>query len=109
LLREKVLIPNLGAVPGMVFSGAMLSCLVLAATYLLLPWLGDRVPVHLLLIGVGWLVLTLTFECLFGIFQGKALSEILEAYTFTGGNIWPLVLLVTAVSPLLAARLRGWI
>jgi len=32
---------------------------------------------------------------------------LLEAYTFKDGNIWPIVLLVTLVAPLLAVRLRA--
>ncbi|MFK7845635.1 MAG: hypothetical protein AB8G77_10065 [Rhodothermales bacterium] len=109
LLREKLFIPNLGAIPGMVLSGVLLSCLILAVAYVFLPWLGARFPAQLMLIGVGWLVLTLTFEFSFGFFRGKTLSELLEAYAFEGGNIWPVVLLVTAVSPWLAAKFRGWI
>ena len=109
LLREKVLIPSLGAVPSMILSGILLSCLILAVAYLFLPWLGTRVSAQLLLIGAGWLVLTLIFELSFGLFRGMAPDEIIEAYTFKGGNIWPIVLLVTALSPWLAAKLRGWI
>ena len=109
LLREKLFIPNLGDMPGMVLSGALLSCLILAVAYHFLPWLGVRVPDQLLLIGAGWLVLTLIFEFSFGFFRGETLTEILEAYTFEGGNIWPVVLLVTTVSPWLAARFRGWV
>lgn len=109
LLREKVLVPNLGVAPGMVLSGVMLSCMILAVAYLFLPWLDARSSVQLAVVGVGWLVLTLIFEFSFGLFSGKTLTEILEAYTFQGGNIWPVVLLVTAISPWLAAKLRGLI
>ncbi|MEX6504676.1 hypothetical protein [Pseudomonas zhanjiangensis] len=108
LLRETVLVPHFAAATSLVLSGLLLSCLIFVAAYLLLPWLGTRVPAQLLLIGVGWLVLTLIFEFSFGLSQGKPLSEILQAYAFKGGNIWPLVLLCTAVSPWLAAKLRGW-
>ena len=108
-LREAVLIPKLGNTSGLILSGVLLSLLILAATYLLLPWLGIRRSSQLVLVGLCWLALTLVFEFSFGLLRGKALPEILGAYTFKGGNIWSVVLVVTAVAPWLAARLRGWL
>lgn len=107
-LREGMLIPRLGARAGLVMSGLLLSGLVLATTWLLLPWIGARTQSQQLALGLGWLVLTLAFEFSFGLLRGRPLSEILSAYTFKGGNLWIVVLLVTAASPWLAARLRGW-
>ena len=107
--REAVLIPKLGTTSGLILSGVFLSALILAATYLLLPWLGTRRSGQLFLIGFCWLVLTLVFEFSFGLLRGKTLPVILEAYTFKGGNLWPAVVLVTAVAPWLAAKLRGWV
>lgn len=107
LLREALLIPNLGAVPGTVTAGVLLCGIVFAATYLLLPRVGARGVGQFLAIGAAWLVLTLVFEVSFGLSQGVTLATMLTAYTFTGGNLWPIVLLVTAVSPWLVARLRG--
>ena len=107
LLRDKVFIPNLGVVPGMVLSGTLLSCIVLAVAYLLMPWVGARGSGQFVLIGAGWLVLTVIFEFSLGLSRGEELSAILGAYTFKGGNLWPVVLLITAVSPWLVAKLRG--
>lgn len=106
LLREAVLIPALGKAPGLVASGLLLSALILGVTYLALPWLDVRRPAELWVMGIGWLVLTLAFEFSFGLMRGKPLAEILQAYTFSGGNIWPLVLLVTFVAPYTTAKLR---
>lgn len=106
-LRESVLIPHLGKAPGFLLSGVLLSALILVITFLALPWLGVHRPAQLIGIGVFWLVLTLVFELSFGRFQGKPWATILEAYTFKDGNIWPVVLLVTAAAPYVAARLRG--
>jgi len=108
IFREAVLAPALGAGTSLVLSGLMLCGVVFLATFLFLPWLDTRVPAHLLTIGLGWLLLTLVFEFSFGLLTGKALPELLEAYTFQGGNLWPAVLAVIVVSPWLAARLRGW-
>ena len=108
-LRETVLIPKLGNMTGMILSGVLLSLLILAVAYRLLPWLGIRPAAQLVVIGLCWLLLTLLFEFSFGLLGGKSLSEILDAYTFKGGNLWPAVLVVTAVAPWLAAKLRGWL
>jgi hypothetical protein len=40
---------------------------------------------------------------------GKSWHTMLQAYTFTNGNIWPLVLLVTGAAPYMAAKFRGLI
>ena len=108
LLRETILVPKLGTTLGLVVSGLLLSALVFTIAYLALPWIGARFPAELVGIGIGWLTLTLVFEFTFGLWQGKSLQVILDAYTFKGGNIWPVVLAVTALAPYLAAKLRGW-
>jgi hypothetical protein len=105
--REAVLIPYLGTVPGMVLSGVLLSGIILLVAWVFLPWIATRVPAQRIAIGAGWLVLTLVFEFSFGWLEGKPTAVILEAYTFKDGNIWPIVLLVTAVSPWLAGKFRG--
>lgn len=106
-LREAVLVPKFGTVAGFLLSGVFLSALILVVAHLSLPWLGARRPVELFGVGLGWLVLTLVFEFSFGLWQGKSWPVMFEAYTFRGGNIWPVVLVVTAVAPYLAAKLRG--
>jgi hypothetical protein len=58
-------------------------------------------------VGLLWLLLTLAFEFGFGLAQQKSWAELMEAYTFKGGNIWPLVLVAAFISPWLSARWRG--
>jgi hypothetical protein len=58
-------------------------------------------------IGLGWLALTVLFELAFGLVQHRSWPELLAAYTFSGGNIWPIVLATTALAPVMAARARG--
>lgn len=108
-LRETVLIPLLGTTFGLVFSGVLLSLLILAVTYYLLPWLGIRRLGQLFFIGFCWLILTLIFEFSFGLLLGKALPEIIEAYTFKDGNLWPAILVVMVMAPWLSAKFRGWL
>ncbi|HEX7028494.1 MAG TPA: hypothetical protein VF268_14735 [Gammaproteobacteria bacterium] len=109
VLREAVLVPGLGQVPALIISGILLSLLIVCVAYFALPWLAVRREGHLVAIGVGWLILTLISEFSFGLLRGESLSMLLEAYTFKGGNIWPLVLLVVTCAPYLAAKLRGWV
>lgn len=107
VLREAVLIPWLGGTPGLILSGSLLAVAILAITFLALPWLDFERPSQAVGVGVGWLVLTLVFESAFGRLQGKSWSSIVEAYTFTDGNVWPVVLMVTAAAPWMAVRTRG--
>jgi hypothetical protein len=64
---------------------------------------------ELLAVGLIWFVLTLGFDLLLGMAQGERLRQQLDAYLFKRGNLWPVVLLVTAGAPYLAAKLRGWV
>lgn len=108
-LREAVLIPRLGTTAGLVLSGLLLTILILGVAYGSLPWLGARRPMELLGVGLGWLVLTVVFEFSFGLWQGKSWGLLLQAYTFKGGNIWPVVLGITALAPYLAGKFRDWV
>ncbi|MDX1610238.1 MAG: hypothetical protein R3225_08975 [Halofilum sp. (in: g-proteobacteria)] len=107
LLREAVLVPALGGRPGLVASGLLLSGLILGVAWICLPWLRAGGNRQLLVVGLGWLGLTLVFEFAFGLLRGLPTEAILAAYTFRDGNLWPLVLAVTAAAPWLAAKLRG--
>ncbi len=106
IIRESLLIPGLGSVAGLFVSGLLLSSFIIGVTYLALPWLGVRSTRSLLLLGICWLVLTLVFEFSFGLARGKSLDQLLAAYSFKGGNIWPLVLVVTVIAPWFASKLR---
>jgi len=108
-LREFVLMPRFGTPAALVLSGLLLSALILGVAYLSLPWVKPEAPIQYWLVGFGWLALTLVFEFSFGLGQGKSWSVMLEAYSFKAGNLWPVVLAVTALAPYLAAKLRGWL
>lgn len=104
--RESVLIPALGGFAGLVASGILLCAGIFLVALVAAPWFAPSDSRQYLFIGVFWLLLTLSFEFGFGRFvQHKTWDELFDAYTFAGGNLWPLVLLVTCLSPWLAARL----
>lgn len=106
LLREAVLLPAFGIPSAFIVSGLLLSALIITVAWLSLPWLHLRRPQQVWLVGFGWLALTLAFEFSFGLAQGKSWPVMLEAYTFNDGNLWPVVLAVTACAPFIAAKMR---
>ena len=110
-LRETVLIPFLGKTSGLALSGILLSLLVALVSYAFVRLSHGVTILQGLSVGASWLCLTLVFECSFGRYvQHKSWTELLDAYTFKDGNIWPVVLLVTLLAPsaavLLQERLR---
>jgi len=107
-LREAVLLPRLGTPVALVLSGVLLSACIVVVSLALVRWLGRLGTLQALSVGLFWLCLTLAFEFGFGrLVQNQTWPELLEAYTFRDGNIWPLVLVVTFFAPLLAVRARG--
>lgn len=110
MLREKALVPGLGSGRGTLASGITLSIGIFLVAFAAVPWYGPLTSRQWWLVGLLWLSLTVVFEFSFGrILQHKTWAELLDAYTFTGGNIWPVVLVVALISPWLSARLRCFI
>lgn len=106
-LREAILVPALGSAAGLVASGVLLCLLILLVAWALARVAGGFTVRQGLGIGLLWLCLTLAFEFGFGLYvQRKPLAELLDAYAFRGGNIWPVVLVVTLLAPALAACFR---
>jgi hypothetical protein len=88
-----------------VFTG---SIIILAIAMAFVRWIGATRTADLLAVGLLWLVLTLAFEVLFGRFVVGASWERLAAdYDVSRGGRLPFGMLVLALSPLIAAKLRG--
>ena len=107
ILRDAVLVRSLGQKMARTVSGLSLSAVILAWTILTIPWL--PLPGLMQYAGVGllWLTLTVAFEFFFGrVVAKKSWQELLRAYRFENGDIWPLVLMAVTVSPVAAAALR---
>jgi hypothetical protein len=101
-LRERVLVPALRPVAGLGASGLLLSALVVVAAFVAVPRFGPPESRRDLVIGVAGLLMTLAFEFAFGLSRRTPWPVLLEAYTFKGGNLWPLVVLVTRLAPSIA-------
>ena len=107
-IREKLLIPFIGSYISLPLSGITLSALVFIITYVAIPIFGNVKSGVYLLVGVFWILLTLAFEYLFGHYvMGTPWHEINQVFTLLNGNLFIIVLIVTALSPWAAARLRG--
>lgn len=107
-IREKRLTPFIGSDISLPLSGITLSALVFIITYFAIPFFGNVKSRVYLLIGVFWILLTLAFEYLFGHYvMGTPWHEIHQVFTLLNGNLFIIVLIVTALSPWAAARLRG--
>jgi hypothetical protein len=99
-LREAVLIPVLGKQVGLVSSGVLLTAFVALVAYLFVRSVRGMGLSNAVRTGILWACLTVLFEFGFGRWvQHKSWAELLDAYTFKEGNIWPLVLLVVLLAP----------
>ena len=107
IFRDAVLVRSLGQKKSRTVSGLSLSAGILAWTILTIPWVPLPGLVQYARVGLLWLTLTVAFEFLFGrVVAKKSWQELLRAYRFENGDIWPLVLMAVTVSPVAAAALR---
>jgi len=108
IMREAWLVPMLGQQFALPLSGVSLSVLIFLFTLMALPWFRASAAAHYAAVGKTWLLMTVLFEFLFGYYvMGESWTRLLEAYNVLKGNLWALVLVSTAASPYLAARIRG--
>jgi len=106
LLRNATYARALGEYAGHVLSSLIFVAVVFAVTYAFLRLarvdygLGD-----LLVVGAGWLVMTVAFEFLFGHYvAGHPWSRLLADYNILKGRAWALVLLAVFLAPVITGR-----
>lgn len=108
VFRERVLVPAVGVDLALPLSGVLLAVLVFLVTLLLISFIGSSKQNTYIYIGLLWVVLTLSFEFLFGHFVvGKPWHEIIQVFNIRKGDLFIVVLFITGISPWLAARIRG--
>ena len=106
--RDKLLTPLIGSGVSLPLSGITLSVLVLAITYFTIPFIGEVKTGVYFIIGLLWVVLTLAFEYLFGHYVvGKPWHEINQVFNILKGDLFIFVLIASATSPWVAAKLKG--
>ncbi len=108
IARGIFLVPHVGEFRSSqigVFTGATI---ILAIALASVRWIGATRRAHLLMVGLLWLALTLSFEILFGRFVVGASWERLAAdYNVLKGGLLPFGMLVLLMSPLIAWKVRG--
>ena len=83
------------------------SALILVVAYLFVGWVKAPNTKSLLHVGILWLVLTVAFELASATsFFGRSWESLGEDYNLAKGGLLQLGLVVLALSPLIAARLR---
>jgi hypothetical protein len=88
-----------------VFTGSLLILLIASFT---IRWMRVPKPSLLLPIGVLWVVLTVTFEIGLGrLVLGFPWDRLASDYNLVEGGLLPIGLVVMALAPFIAARLRG--
>ena len=107
-LRDLVVAEFVGRTAARAASGVILCLCIFLAALVAARWFGRLSTRTWWGIGALWLTLTVVFETAVGYAQHGSWRALLDAYTLQGGNLWPLVLLATLVSPWLGARIRGY-
>ncbi|MBZ5625362.1 MAG: hypothetical protein LAQ69_42680 [Acidobacteriia bacterium] len=98
--REIWITPKLGDRVGHALSTIGLCTLILVVSWLTIGWVGPAGRADALMIGGLWLFLTLGFEFLAGHYLfGKPWGDLTADYNLLRGRIWVLVLVTTAVAP----------
>lgn len=105
-LRAVVLEPRIGDWRSRQLSAFSGSLLIFAITLIFIRWMGTGRTQDLLRIGVLWVLLTVVLEIGLGLGLGKQLDEVLADFDVLKGGLFPILLAVEFLSPLLAAKLR---
>lgn len=105
IFRELVLRGALGSQVAEYVSIALGLLVILIVTKLLFRPLAGLSTAQLLGIGALYVVMTVAFEFLIGHYvDGKPWSELAAAYRFWRGELWPFVLLITGLTPMIWGR-----
>ena len=105
-MREKIIEKHIGELPAHILSTVLFSVLIFIVTSIFMNYKNITDSKVLLLIGLVWVILTISFEILFFHYiGGKPWSQLLADYNIMKGRIFPLVLITTLLSPLVASRL----
>jgi hypothetical protein len=107
VLRQMLLVPLVGDLRARQIGVALGSAIILAIAWWLAGSVGARTVRAQLAVGVAWVVLTVAFELGLGMLLGLSRERLLADYDPRAGGLMPLGLLVLALAPVFAARLRG--
>ncbi|MBN2223491.1 MAG: hypothetical protein JW765_02320 [Deltaproteobacteria bacterium] len=107
-LRTIILAPRVGdfcARQIAVFTGSLL---ILVISFFMIGWVAVVRTRSLIMVGLLWLVLTVTFELGLGLLVfGYSWERMASDYNIVRGGLMPIGLAVLFFSPLIASRLRA--
>ena len=107
-LRELFLAPLVGELRARQVAVLTGSLLILAVAYLFARWIRAGTTRRLVFAGLLWLSLTLLFEFALGLLVlGYSWERLASDYDLSRGGLMPFGLVILALAPLIAARLRG--
>jgi hypothetical protein len=107
-LRRALLVPRLGTWRSSQVGAVVGAALALGVALLTIRWIGARTTRALVGVGLLWLALMLAFELLAGRWlAGLPWERLLADYDLSRGGLLIPGMAVLALSPLLAARMRG--
>ena len=104
--RETYLISWVGENYAEPISGFILCLLIFIVSLIFIPRLGKGKPKTYWAMGGLWVALTIVVEIIIGLTMGNTMTELLNAYDITTGNLWLLVVLFTGITPWLAAKTK---
>ena len=108
IVREAVLVDAAGRGLADVASAFLGIVIILLITRPFLRRMPDPTTRALARVSAVWLILTVTFEFLFGHYvDGKSWSELGANYALWEGKLWPIVLAALVLSPFIWARWAG--
>ncbi len=108
VVRGMLLVPLVGDLPARQIGVPIGSLLIFGIAYLFVRWVRAVTTARLLAVGLGWVALTVLFEVALGrLALGLPWERLAEDYDLSRGGFMGLGLLVMAVSPLLASKLRS--
>jgi hypothetical protein len=107
-VRDKLVAPLIGERLALPLSGVSLSLLIFCVTLILVPFLGTSSSRGFWFVGIVWVLMTLAFECIFGHYgMDEPWGKIIEVFYIHRGNLYLLALVAAALSPYMAAKIRG--
>jgi len=108
VLRERLIAPIVGIETALPISGITLSAVIFIFSLMSVSFVGALQTKTYLFIGLYWVLLTLSFEFLFGHYVvDKSWREIMQVFNIQKGDLFIIVLFVTAFSPWVSAKIRG--
>ena len=106
-VREIFIAPRIGDLHARQVGVLIGSLIIFGIACLTTRWIGTRTRGASLGVGILWVILTLTFEIVFGRISGASWDRISSDYNPASGGFMLFGLAFMCVAPLLAARLRN--